>query len=77
MKDFDVEKYLGMEINGFKWIHHYKGVHSFQKEVEPNLFCLVECSEDQLTNGDIQIMTEKGLTLSSERKRKIRSKYSE
>ena len=72
---FDTEKYAGMEFNGYKWFYHYKGVHSFQKRTSDGYkWMLIECTEEQLYNGDIEFMTEHGLTISEEMKRKTKSR---
>lgn len=73
---FDAEKYIGMEFNGYKWANHYKGVHSFQKQTEDGRgWMLVECTEEQLSNGDAEFMTKHGWTLNNEMKRKANKKY--
>ena len=66
----NIKKYIGMEVNGFKWFSHYKGVHSFQKRCE-NGYVMVECTEEQLYNGDIDFMTKNGWTLGKQKRKEI------
>jgi len=76
MQRFNTEKYIGMEFNGYRWFNHYKGVHSFQKRTNDGYrWMLVECTEEQLYNGDIEFMTKHGWTLSKERKRETNKLY--
>ena len=71
-----MNKHLGLEFNGYRWFSHYKGVHSFQKRSDDgHRWMLVQCSEDQLYNGDILIMTEHGWTLSKEMQHKVHRWY--
>ena len=66
----------GYEVNGYKWISHYKGVHSFQRKSEDGYrWCLIQCTQEQLKNGDIEFMTEYGWTLSKERIRQTHRNY--
>ena len=76
MQRFDTEKYIGMVFNGYKWFSHYKGVHRFQKRTNDRYrWMLIECTEEQLYNGDIEFMAENGWTLSKERKREANKSY--
>lgn len=69
----NIDKYIGMEINGYRWFSHNKGVHSFQRRTTDGYrWELVQCTEEQLHNGDIEFMTEHGWTLSKEQ---IRDTY--
>ena len=62
------------KINGYEWFDFDRGIHSFQKKTEKG-WLLIECSEEQLHDGDIEFMTLHGWTLSKERKRKIIKKF--
>lgn len=73
---FDAEKYIGIEFNGYKWVSHYKGVHSFQKRSDDGRgWMLVQCAEAQLSNGDADFMTKHGWTLSKERQKAEHKKF--
>jgi hypothetical protein len=72
---FKKEKYVDLKFNGFKWIGHDKGIHSFSKKMPDGKFCVIECEEKQLKNGDIEFMTDKLITLSKERKSKYQKAY--
>jgi len=73
---FDVEKYIGLEFNGYKWFSHHKGVHSFQKRSDDgHRWMLIQCTEDQLSNGDADFMTKNGWTLSKEQQRAENKKF--
>jgi hypothetical protein len=72
-----MKEYIGMEVNGFKWYSHYKGIHSFMKTgIDGHHYEVIQCSEKQLHNGDISFMTDLGYTLSDERMRQIQKQYS-
>jgi hypothetical protein len=47
--------------NGYKWIGFDKGKHLFQKK-EGKGYSVIEALESDLTNGNIEFMTEHGLT---------------
>ncbi len=64
----------GLIINGYEWFAFDRGVHSFQKRVG-KWYSLVECSEDQLHNGDIDFMTKHNYTLSRSQKKYINLKF--
>lgn len=69
-------KYSGLTFNGFVWFNHYQGVHSFQKKSDDGYkWELIQCTEEQLTNGDIEFMTQNGLTLSKEKQKQAHKKY--
>ena len=70
------DKFIGMEVNGFRWFSYYKGIHSFQKKSEDGYrWELVQCEENQIYNGDLKFMTEHGLTLGKERQREVRKSF--
>ena len=71
MTAFDKKKYIDLEFNGYRWFSHFKGVHSFQKKLNDGRWGKIECSEEQLNNGDIQFMAEHEMTLSSKLKLKV------
>jgi len=68
-------KHVGLIINEYHWFSHYRGVHAFQKQQSDGKFCEIECTEEQLHNGDIEFMTLHGLTISKDRKRRTEQKY--
>ncbi len=70
MKNFDKNQYSKMEFNGYKWAFHSKGIHTFTKK-EGAVWTVIECSEEQLYNGDIQFLTEHGLTIGKELKKSL------
>jgi hypothetical protein len=59
---FDKEKYRNLTFNGFVWWGFVEGLHNFRKELERGKWLNVQCTEEQLYNGDIQYMTEKLIT---------------
>ena len=72
------DRMVGKEVNGFRWFSHYKGVHDFTKRSEGSYsYAHIQCTEDQLTNGDIEFMTEHGWTLSKEKVKEAHRKYKE
>lgn len=70
------------EINGYKLYLKSKGINYFQKRIEDyndknyGLCLALECTDDQLSNGDIEFMTLNGLTISKDRKRNYEKLYS-
>ena len=64
---FKKSNYINLEFNGFKWFGFEKGIHSFSKKDSNGKFILIQCEEIQLTNGDIEFMTEHNISLSKER----------
>lgn len=69
----DTEKYRDLSYNGYKWVGVEDGIHTFSKQ-SGNGFYVIECTEEQLSNGDIEFMTERGITLSVGRKRSEQQK---
>lgn len=63
-------KVSGLIINGYSRFCISDGIHSFQHREPGGKIALIECETEQLQNGDIEFMTEHGITLSEERKRK-------
>ena len=63
-----------LSFNGYTCYYHHNGIYSFQKKVDKG-YSQIECTEEQLTNGDIEFMTLHGWTLSSERRRNEIRKY--
>lgn len=66
--------FQNLSFNGFQWTGSDRGIHSFQKKTALG-YQLIECSEDQLHNGDLEFMTEHGLSLGTERKRAYQKKF--
>lgn len=60
--------------NGFKWFSFSNGIHSFSKKTDKG-FTVVECSEEQIYNGDLEFMCENGLTIDKVRKAKEIKKF--
>lgn len=56
---------FGKIINGYTWFSFEFGIHAFIK----NNF-IIECTENQIYNGDIEFMTENGWTIGKELKKK-------
>jgi hypothetical protein len=67
-------KHAGLIVNGYRWAYFEKGVHAFQK-AEGKGWSLIECSEEQLHNEDIEFMTENGLTLNQKMKKAVQKIY--
>ena len=61
-------------VNGYTWSFFENGIHTFTRKEGDKHSC-VECTEGQLSNGDIEFMTKNGWTLSLERKRKEIRRY--
>ena len=75
MQSFNKDNYINLEFNGYHWFGYHKGIHSFKKRSDNGLkWIVVECTEKQLYNGDIQFMTKHGITLTNESKRKVKRK---
>lgn len=70
-------KLVVMRFSGFRWAFFEKGIYTFTKEssTQKGKTVVVECSEEQLSNGDIEFMCENGLTLGDERKAEEIAKY--
>lgn len=71
---FDKSKYVGMNFSGFEWAYFDKGIHTFSKKIASG-YVKIECSEEQLTNGDIEFMAESNITIGVELKRKIQNRW--
>jgi len=68
--------YSGLTINGFVWFFHEKGVHSFQKKIDDgHKWEWIQCTEEQMHNGDIELMTQHGLTLSQHKIKQAHKQY--
>lgn len=63
-----------LTINGYSRFNIESGIHSFMKQ-DGQSYSVIECTTEQLNNGDIQFMTEHGLTLNASRKRAEKKKY--
>jgi hypothetical protein len=63
-----------LTYNGYTWSYSYKGIHTFTKK-ENGKFAIIQCEEKQLTNGDIEFMTEHGLTLDPKIVKKIHLRF--
>lgn len=59
-----------LTVNGYQRYLIMDGIHYFQRREPDGRFARIMCEEEQLKNGDIEFMTENGLTLSEERKKK-------
>lgn len=57
-----------LSFNGYTCFAHSHGIYSFKKK-DTGGYWEIECTEEQLINGDIEFMTLHGLTLSPERRR--------
>jgi hypothetical protein len=62
-------------VNGYTHFHSEKGIHSYTKHEEGKGFILVECTDDQLHNGDIEFLTTHGMTISKEMKKKFQKNW--
>ena len=53
----------GVVINGYKcfYANENKGLYEFSKETKSG-YLHIKCTEEQLTNGDIEFMTQHDLT---------------
>lgn len=55
--------YQSLNYSGFKWYAFSNGLHHFSRpHPESNEFTTIQCTEEMLTNGDIEYMVENGLT---------------
>lgn len=63
-----------LSFNGFQWFSFNNGIHSFSKK-SPKGFMHIQCSDDQLHNGDIEYMAEHELSLGAERIKAIKKKF--
>ena len=61
-------------INGYSRYDIDCNIHSFRKQ-DGERFAVIECTTEQLKNGDIEFMIERGLTLSASRIRAEKRKY--
>jgi len=76
MKKFNKEEYRGMVVNGYRWTYFDKGVLVFHKTLEGQYpYSVIECEERQVYNGDLEFMTQHGMTITKERKQAIITKY--
>lgn len=60
--------------NGYVWRFFEGGIHTFTRK-EDRGFSIIRCSTEQIENGDIDYMTEHGLTLGRKEQIAIRAKY--
>ncbi len=67
-------KQIIKSVNGYEYFAHDKGIYSFYKRDEKG-YITIECSKEQLSNGDIEFMTENGMTLGKERIKKTQRKF--
>lgn len=67
--------YKNLEFNGYKYYNFEYGVVFFQKKEENGKYAVIACSEKQLTNGDIEFMSEHNFTLNDTEIKKIQNKY--
>ena len=65
-----METHKGLIVNGYEWYYCNKGIHYFRRKIETG-YLMIECSCNQLENGDIEFMTEHEITLSQQRKMQI------
>ena len=61
-------------INGYSRYDIDCNIHSFRKQ-DGERFAVIECTTEQLKNGDIEFMIERGLKLSASRIRAEKRKY--
>lgn len=51
------------DLNGFKWYCFDGKLHHFQKKAEDKKgYYVIKCTEEQIHNGDIQVMCKHGWT---------------
>lgn len=70
-------KLKNKEVNGYVWFMYEKGIHSFKKELPNNKWVVIECTQKQIINGDIEFMTEHGFSISKEMKKSVQKEYVE
>lgn len=63
-----------LKPNGYSWTHFRDGIYYFSRK-EQTGYSQICCSEEQLTNGDLEFMAENGYTLSNKRVNAIKAKY--
>ncbi len=63
-----------MIVNGFELYYKHKGIAYFMKK-ENGKYAKIRCTFEQLENGDIEFMTEHGLTLSDKAVREHKRKF--
>lgn len=51
----------GKKLNGYEWIYFEDGLHFFSKKLETG-YSSIACNQEDLNNGNIEYMAEKGLT---------------
>ena len=65
-----MNNYPELIVNGYRRFLTLDGIHYFERREPDGRFARIECEEEQLHNGDIEFMTENGITISPERKNK-------
>lgn len=55
------EHYQKLNFSVFKWDGFWNGLHHFSTQTERGFDC-ISCTEEMLTNGDMEYMVEHGLT---------------
>lgn len=63
-----------LTINGYSRYDIDCNIHSFRKQ-DGERFAVIECTTEQLKNGDVEYMIANGLTLSASRIRAEKRKY--
>ena len=74
-KRFDKRKYENLDFNGYKWHKFKDGVHTFRKQIEPLIWSVIDCTEDDINDGAIEYMANIGLTLNKEAIMKAKNNY--
>ena len=52
----------GTQVNGFRWAYKNGSLHAFTKQNEAGQWILILCNDEDITNGNLQFMTQNGLT---------------
>ena len=59
----------GLVVNEYRWIYSNKGIHTFSKKIG-KAHSKIDCTEEQLFNGDIELMTKHGISLNPDKIKK-------
>jgi hypothetical protein len=61
------EHYKKLSYDGFSWYGFFDGLHHFSRK-ESKGYTEITCTEEMLTNGDIEFMVKHGLTFNPKSK---------
>ena len=68
-------KCKGLQIKNYIWNSFNEGIYTFVRIDDKYKWFPIECSEQDIENGNLEVMIDNGYTLSKERIKMIRKLY--